>query len=82
MHYFYVSVVDAGPQANLLYDEQAAFVTHPAPFVVQVEITAEQAESVVSVTGNSAQVKLTQDDETVFQPQVIDFDPEIVLLLH
>ena len=82
MHYFDVSVVAAGPQANLLYDEHAALETHPAPLVVQVEITAEQAESVVSVIGNSAQVKVTQDDETVLQPQVIVVAPEIGTLLH
>ena len=57
-------------------------MTHPAPFVVQVERAAEQAESVVSVNGKSAQVKLTQDDETVLQPQVIVVDPEIGTLLH
>ena len=82
IHNFYVSIVAAGPQAILLYDEQAALVTHPAPFVVQVEIAAEQAESVVSVIGNRAQVKLTHDDETVLQAQVTVVDPEIGTLLH
>ena len=82
IHNFYVSVVAASPQANLLYYEQAALVTHPAPLVVQVERAAEQAESVVSVTGNSAQVMVTQDDETVLHPQVIVVDPEIGTLLH
>ena len=82
IHNFYVSVVAAGPQANLLYDEQTPFVTHPAPFVVQVEIAAEQAESVVSVTGNRAQVKLTQEFETVLQAHVTVVDPEIGTLLH
>ena len=57
-------------------------MTHPAPFVVQVEIIAEQAESVVSVTGNRAQVKLTHDDETVLQPQFTVVAPEIGTLLH
>ena len=36
IHNFYVSVVAAGPQANLLYVEHAPLVTHPAPFVVHV----------------------------------------------
>lgn len=57
-------------------------MTHPAPLVVQVEIAAVQAESVVSVTGNRAQVKLTHDDETVLQAQVTVVDPEIGTLLH
>ena len=35
IHNFYVSVVAAGPQASLVYDEQAPLVTHPALFVVQ-----------------------------------------------
>ena len=82
VHNFYVSVVAAGPQANLLYVEQAALVTQPAPFVVQVERAAEQAESVVSVTGNKVQVKLTHEFETVLQAQVTVVDPEIGTLLH
>ena len=82
IHDFYVSVVAAGPQATLLYVEQAAFVTHPLPFVVQVEIAAEQAESVVSVTGNRAQVRGPQVDEAWFQAQVTVVDPEIGTLLH
>ena len=57
-------------------------MTHPAPFVVQVDIIAEQTESVVSVTGNRAQVKLTHDDETVLQPQFTVVTPEIGTLLH
>ena len=84
VHDFYVSVVAAGPQANLLYVEQAALVTHPAPLVVQVDRAAEQAESVVSVTGNRAQVKLTHVPVpvTVLQAQVTVVDPEIGTLLH
>ena len=58
IHTFYRSVVVAGPQANLLYVEQAPFVTQPALLVVQVEIIAKQAESDVSVTGNRLQVRL------------------------
>ena len=57
-------------------------MTHPAPFVVQVERAAEQAESVVSVTGNKAQVKLTHDEETVLQAQLTVVAPEIGTLLH
>ena len=57
IHNFYVSVVVAGPQASLVYVEQAPLVTQPALLVVQVEMTAEQAESDVSVTGNRMQVK-------------------------
>lgn len=49
---FMVSVVAAGPQAYLEYVEQAPLVTHPAPVVVQVEIIALQAVSVVNVTGS------------------------------
>ena len=82
MHNFYVSVVDAGPQANLLYDEQAALVTHPAPFVVQPERAAEQAESVVRVTGNKAHVRLMHETETVLQAQVTVVYPRSGTLLH
>ena len=35
MHNFCGSVVAAGPQDILLYDEQAPLVTHPPPLVVQ-----------------------------------------------
>ena len=66
-----MSVVDAGPQANLGYDEQAPFVMHPAPFVVQVEIIAPQAPSVINVTGSNAQVKGTQVVEAALQAHVI-----------
>jgi hypothetical protein len=82
IHNFYVSVVAAGPQANLLYDEQAALVTHPAPLVVQVERATEQAESVVSVTGNRLHVKLTHEPETVLQAQVTVVYPDSGTLLH
>ena len=57
-------------------------MTHPAPLVVQVDRAAEQAESVVSVTGNRVQVKLTHVPETVLQAQVTVVDPEIGTLLH
>ena len=82
IHNFYVSVVAAGPQAILLYVEQAALVTQPAPFVVQVERAAAHAESVVSVTGNRTHVKLTHVPEVVLQAQVTVVDPEIGTLLH
>ena len=61
----------AEPQAYLGYVEQAPFVMHPAPFVVQVEIIVLQAPSVVKVTGNKAQVKETQVVEAAFQAHVI-----------
>ena len=79
IHYLYVSVVAAGPQAILLYVEQAALVTQPYPLVVQVEIAAAQAESVVSVTGNKAQVRFIQE---LLQAQVTVVYPEIGTLLH
>ena len=81
IQYFYVSVVAARPQAILLYVEQAALVTQPDPFVVQIERAAEQPESVVSVTGNRAQVRFMHEFETVLQAQVT-VDPEIGTLLH
>lgn len=61
----------AGPQASLGYVEQAPFVMHPAPLVVQVEMIALQAPSVINVTGSKAQVKETQVVEAAFQAQVI-----------
>ena len=57
-------------------------MTHPAPLVVQVARAAEQAESVVRVTGNRLQVKLTHVPETVLQAQVTVVYPEIGTLLH
>ena len=66
-----MSVVYAGPQANWGYVEQAPFVMHPAPLVVQVEIIALQAPSVINVTGSNAQVKGPQVVETGFQAHVI-----------
>ena len=57
-------------------------MTHPAPFVVQVEIAAEQAKSDVSVTGNRAQFRLTHEFDTVLQPQVMVVAPEMGTLLH
>ena len=82
MHNFYVSVVAAGPQASLVYDEQAPLVTHPAPFVVQPESAAEQAESVVRVTGNKAQVRLMHEFDVVLQAQVTVVYPRSGTLLH
>ena len=82
IHYFYVSVVAAGPQANLLYVGQAALVTHPAPLVVQVGRAAEQAESVVSVIGSRVQVRFMHEFEVVLQAQVIVVDPDVGTLLH
>ena len=55
---------------------------HPAPFVVQVEITALQAESVVSVTGSKAQVNGTQVVDAAFHAQVNVVDPVNGVLLH
>ena len=66
-----MSVVAAGPQACLGYVEQAPFVTHPAPLVVQVEIIELQAPSVISVTGSKAQVKGTHVVKEAFQAHVI-----------
>ena len=73
IHNFYISVVAAGPQANLSYVEQAPFVTHPAPLVVQVDRTAEQAESVIRVIGNRVHVRLTHEFETELHAQVTFF---------
>ena len=66
-----MSVVAAGPQAYLGYEEQAPFVMHPAPFVVQVEIIVLQAPSVINVTGSKAHVKETQVVVAAFQAHVI-----------
>ena len=55
---------------------------HPAPFVVQVEITALQAPSVVNVTGSKAHVNGTQVVEAAFQAQVNVVDPVNGVLLH
>ncbi len=82
IHYFYVSVVVAGPQAILLYVEQAPLATQPDPFVVQVERAAEQPESVVRVTGNRVQVRFMHEFETVLQAQVTVVYPDIGTLLH
>ena len=51
-----MSVVEATPQAYLLYVEQAPFVTHPAPLVVQVEITDLHRSSVPKVIGSKSQL--------------------------
>ena len=72
----------AGPQADLGYIEQAPFVMHPAPLVVQVEIIALQAPSVVNVTGSKAQFKGTQVVEAAFQAHVIYDEPSNGILLH
>ena len=62
--------------------EHAAFVTHPAPLVVQVESAAEQAESVLRVAGNKEQVILTHAFKIVLHAQVTFDDPKIGTLLH
>ena len=54
----------------------------PAPFVVQVEITALQDESDVSVTGRRAHVKGTQVVVEAFHPQVNVEEPAMGVLLH
>lgn len=53
--------------ADTVAELQVLLVTHPAPFVVQVESKAEQAASVVTVVMILAQVKSTQADVEVFQ---------------
>ena len=50
--------------------EHAAFVTHPAPLVVQVERTDEHAKSVLRVVGNREQVRLTHAFKIVLHAQV------------
>ena len=82
MQTFWVSVVAAGPQAYLGYVEQAPLVMHPAPLVVQVDITALQVLSVVKVTGSKAHVNGTHADVEAFQPQVNVVDPVNGVLLH
>ena len=77
-----MSVVAAGPQAYLGYVEQAALVIHPAPFVVQVDITALQVLSDVNVTGSKAHVKGIQVVVATFHPQVNEVDPANGVLLH
>ena len=57
-------------------------MTHPAPFVVQVEITALQPESVVSVTGSNAHVNGTHVVVAAFHAQVIAVEPVNGVLLH
>ena len=66
----------------MVYVEHAALVTHPAPFVVQVEMTALHPESVVSVTGSNAQVNGTQVVVAAFHAQVNVVDPVNGVLLH
>ena len=77
-----MSVVAAGPQAYLGYVEQAPLVIHPAPFVVQVEMTALQVLSDVNVTGSKAQVNGTQSVVAAFQAQVNVVEPVKGVLLH
>ena len=50
---------------------------HPAPFVVQVEITVLQALSDVKVAGSKSQVTGIHVDVEVFQAQVYVIDPFI-----
>ena len=77
-----MSVVAAGPQAYLEYVEHAPLVTHPAPLVVQVDITVLQAASVVKLTGNKAQVKGTQVVVTASHAQVNAIEPDNGVLLQ
>ena len=55
---------------------------HPAPLVVQVEITELQAESVVSVTGSNAHVNGTHVVVEAIHPHVNNVDPAKGVLLH
>ena len=57
-------------------------MTHPAPLVVQVEITALQAPSVVNVTGSNAQVRGIQVVVAALQAHVGDVYPTNGVLLH
>ena len=57
-------------------------MTHPAPVVVQVEITALQALSDVNVIGSNAQVKGIQVVVETSQAQVGVVAPIIGILLH
>ena len=82
MQTFWVSVVAAGPHADLEYVEHAPLVTHPAPLVVHVEITALQALSEVKVTGSNAQVKGIQVVVEAFQAQFNAVDPVKGVLLQ
>ena len=65
-----------------MYVEQDPFVTHPAPVVVQVEITALHALSVVNVIGSNAQVKGIQVVVGAAQAQVGVVAPIIGILLQ
>ena len=82
MQTFCVSVVAAGPQANLGYVEQAPFVIHPAPLVVHVEMTALQELSDVNVTGSKAHVNGTHVVVAAFQAQVNVVEPVNGVLLQ
>ena len=55
---------------------------HPAPLVVQVEITALQVLSDVNVTGSKAQVNGSHVVVAAFQAQVNVVDPPKGVLLH
>ena len=55
---------------------------HPEPFVVQVEITALQASSVVNVTGSKAQVIEPHVVVIAFQAHVTVDDPNTGILLQ
>ena len=43
-------------QANFVYDSQGPLVTHPAPLVVQDDIRALHALSLVNVVGRKSHV--------------------------
>ena len=79
---FYRSVVVATPQAYFGYEEQAPFVMHPAPVVVQVPIAELQSVSVVNVTGSKSQIKFIHVYVTPFHPHVGLSYPVSGLLLH
>ena len=55
---------------------------HPAPLVVQVEMTALQVLSDVNVTGSKAHVNGTQVVVAAFQAQVNVVEPVNGVLLH
>ena len=77
-----MSVVAAGPQAYFGYVEQASFVMHPAPLVVQVGIIALQSSSVINLADSKAQVKGIHFFEAASQAQDIFVDPSSGVLLH
>ena len=77
-----MSVVAATPQAYLLYVEQAPFVTHPAPLVVQLGKIKLQALSDVNETGSKSQFNFIHYYVTASHPHYIVSEPINGVLLH